>query len=103
MRDFESMIEAIVDRRLEQRLAERDQISAQRQADAHRLLTSNEVAEMLGTTRRALAERFRRARVAGEPHPLELQARNVDGVRRWIAADVEKFIADAARKPRGAP
>jgi hypothetical protein len=94
------MIEGIVDRRLEQRLRERDARDRLRQVDEHRLLTSSEVAKALGTTRRALAERFRRARAAGEPHPLELLVRDVDGVRRWRAADVEQFIAGVERKGR---
>lgn len=69
----------------------------ERSRDGDRLLTMADVAELLGTTRKALSERFRRARVAGEAHPLEAMAVSIDGVRRWRRADVQAFV-DALAK-----
>lgn len=68
-------------------------------ADPDALLTSTEMATLLGTNRRAVQERFRRARQLGERHPLDILALDLEIGRRWRRSDVLAFIAahEAAR------
>lgn len=73
--------------------AEVAQLKAVAAPTAQHLLTSNQVAERLGLTRRALQERFRRGRLAGEPHPLESLAIVGAEGRRWKARDVDLYVA----------
>lgn len=94
--DLETLIRSIAREEAVRVRDERDATAAQRQAEGEVLLTSGQVATKLGTTRRALAERMRRARAAGEPHPLDALALEIDGVRRYPAAAVERYIAALA-------
>lgn len=61
-----------------------------------KLLSTADVARLLGIDRKALQERFRRAAKRGQPHELEATALEVDGVRCWRRSDVERFIARIA-------
>jgi len=61
------------------------------------LLTLAEVAKLLGRTRGALQEAFRRGRRNGDLHPLDRMVIVHDGVRRWPRAAVEAYLAAVAK------
>ena len=58
-------------------------------AEPEQLLTSSDVAQLLGCSRRAMQERFRRT----PDHPLLKLAITTDHVRRWMRADVLRYLA----------
>lgn len=78
---------------LDQRIERAVERVLDRRADGARLLDSAAVAELLGTTRRALAQRLRRG------DPLGQLSIVVAGRRRWRRQDVEAAISAGRQRP----
>jgi hypothetical protein len=90
--DLETIIRRIASEEFDRRLAQLPKPAA-----PDTLIGTAAVAAMLGCSRRALAERFRRALARGERHPLDALSFVSDGLKRWRRSDAEQFIANGSK------